>query len=729
MVSMLALLCACGPSRPEPVDEAGASLALSVNVPFAELEVGGDGAVEADRVRGSVHGEHATRLGLLLPPPSRVAWDVEIPPAAELHFAAGLVSDDEDGAGSAYSLAVEIEAEGQVEELWSRRVEDDRFAPVRIDLSAWSGRRVRLRMRTAWLPAATPFPWTRRRTSPRDAPERARALVADPVVASRKARPRRVVILFVDTLRADHLGLYGYGGDTSPALDAFAEGAVVFEQARSVAPWTLPSARSLVTGRSPEAYLRAATLPGRLRAEGFATAMFSSNFYLARRFHMQRDWGLHRNAERASAEQQAQRALGWLADQDGRDVLLLVHFMDPHLPYREPLRYRDWRPALDPPIADGKLFRRPLARLPTPVPEELRDYLRGRYDNNVRYVDAALGRIFASLHREDVVVVLSDHGEEFWDHGAFEHGHSLHDELLHVPLVLRAPGLAPVRVREPVSLVDVMPTLLEILGLDATGLDGMSLLAAARGDADSRRVLARRTLAFGRPLYGRERWGVLRGEEKIVSDDGAVESFDLVADPGEEAARVESALEPLGERFRAMLAGSLGREVVAGFQLAASEPDRTPHEVLHATLHVPGGVEEAWVREDPRRRARVSLELDAARERVEVTWARARGGGEVFVVPRRPPVSVAGELELDVERGERVTHHRAATSAGDLPAPLLDLPVAGDRRLLLTLALVPRPRADDEPLVADDEALRSRLRALGYEVGPDPDELPRSPAP
>src|SRR5690606_22121474 len=173
--------------------------------------------------------------GLLLPAPGRAAWDVEVPEAAELTFRAGLVQpelaegDRSDGA----RLSLEVEASGGARTLWSGSLRSGRFDLVRVDLSEHAGETVRLRVRS----------------DPGASARYDYVFLGQPVLASRSENPRRVVLIYVDTLRPDRMSLYGHERPTSPAIDAWARGAVVFDQARSVAPWTLPSARSVVTGR------------------------------------------------------------------------------------------------------------------------------------------------------------------------------------------------------------------------------------------------------------------------------------------------------------------------------------------------------------------------------------------------------------------------------------------------------------------------------------------------
>jgi len=234
----------------------------------------------ADFVWTTIQDDWDSRRGLLLPAPGVAAWDLTVPTAGELHFTSGLVEPEiRTGAGSdGAHLTVEVETGGSVEKVYSTDLAIRDFQPHRVDLSRWAGKAIRLRVRT----------------DPKGSTEFDYAFLAEPVVASRKQDPTRVVLIFVDTLRPDHMSLYGYQRDTTAAIDHLAADSVVFEQARSVAPWTLPSARSIVTGRHPEFYDVSETLQETLRRKGFATAFVAGNVSLSTNFVMQRDSEFHR---------------------------------------------------------------------------------------------------------------------------------------------------------------------------------------------------------------------------------------------------------------------------------------------------------------------------------------------------------------------------------------------------------------------------------------------------
>lgn len=294
------------------------------------------------------------------------------------------------------------------------------------------------------------------------------------------ARGASLLLVTLDTTRADRLGAYGAERAETPAFDGLARSGWLFERAFTVAPVTLPAHASLLTGLYPPAHgVRhnaefrlgedVPTLARQLRAAGYATAAFVSSFVLDARFGLGRGFDVYDDALAASggtvfpsgilerrAAATVEAALAWLARQPGeRPVFLWVHLFDAHAPY-------------DP-------------------PEPWRSRFAGRpYEGEIAAADAALGRLLAAAEgRQPLVVVAGDHGEGLGDHGERTHGIFLYDETAHVPLVIRPPrraGLAPARIDELVSLVDLAPSLLHLLGIsDPVRRDGRNRFAAESG--------------------------------------------------------------------------------------------------------------------------------------------------------------------------------------------------------------------------------------------------------
>ena len=385
-----------------------------------------------------------------------------------------------------------------------------------------------------------------------------------------------VLLITLDTTRADHLGCYGAAADASPEIDALARRGVVFARAQSVSPITLPAHASLLTGQYPFRHgVRnngmfalpdsAVPLAVVLAERGYRTAAFVSASVLARRYGLARGFEVY--SDDLSKGSQAQRsmvpsrrgevtvaeAVAWLeAQPPGVPFFCWVHLYDPHAPY-------------DPPEA----FR---SRFPT-----------NPYRGEIAYADAMVGRLLAALDRLGVtgstaVAVIGDHGEALGEHGEQTHALLLHQATLHVPWVLAAPGLPQgATVSSPVSGVDLMPTLLELVDVPPprVPVDGTSLLpllAGGGGDPAGRPLYAETLLPWYQ--YG---WSplrsILRGRWELVA--GAREElFDLRRDPRELA----DLRSREGERLRglrddlASLAGA-DREPAARATLALSRSE------------------------------------------------------------------------------------------------------------------------------------------------------------
>jgi arylsulfatase A-like enzyme len=378
-----------------------------------------------------------------------------------------------------------------------------------------------------------------------------------------------VVFVLVDTLRADHVGCHGYERDTTPFLDRLAGEGVRFANHRSQASWTLSSVSSILTstypfrhgllhpsGRRPlpaDAWTLAEILQARA---GYATAAFVANGIVVRETGLDQGFDTfeviplrHEGSDRAELVNAA--ALPWLREHaDGGPFFLYLHYMDPHDPYDDPAGYRR---RYDPDF-EGELrgriqpvFDRMKDNEDWSVDErELRN-LVARYDGEIRYVDEKIGEMLEEIDRlglrdRTVVVVTSDHGEQFLEHGSLKHATSVYDEEIRVPLVIRHPGMPRrgVIVPDPVEAVDVMPTLLELLDLAPVDpLDGRSLVPLLRGGALSAKSVYAET-SHGWEWEGRRvvdekvrHLAVVRQGEKLILRGESRELYDLVADPGE----------------------------------------------------------------------------------------------------------------------------------------------------------------------------------------------------
>ena len=401
--------------------------------------------------------------------------------------------------------------------------------------------------------------------------------------------PRLLLLVTVDTLRADHLGAFGSDLGLTPHLDALARESVVFENAWAAAPLTLPSVATLLTGRYPEelgirsneSVLPEAvpTLAGDLRARGWRTAAVVSNFVLreasglARGFDRYDDELPRREVVRRWPERIARDATDAalaLLDACAADrCFVWVHYQDPHGPYDPPPGSRERQLA--------RAGEAPDAQLRLPVGEDhagigalpayqflagRRDvaYYRAGYRGEVEYVDAEVGRLLEGLRArrlEDrsIVVFAADHGESLGERDVwFAHGENLGDVQVRVPLLLRVPGREPQRRSDVASLADLRPTLLQLLAGAAPGAGsrGRDLLAPSAEREASLPYLA--TLDGSAVL----RFGIVdRGHKLVVSEQGGEERVELYRVGREDedlaAAAPELALA-LRERLRALRA-------------------------------------------------------------------------------------------------------------------------------------------------------------------------------
>jgi arylsulfatase A-like enzyme len=366
-----------------------------------------------------------------------------------------------------------------------------------------------------------------------------------------------VVLIIVDTLRADHVGAYGHDRPTTPHLDRRIRQGHRFEHAYSTAPWTLPATASLYTGLYPDKHgagyrfreLRFSsladeveTLAERFAAEGFATAAVIANVYLSPQFGLERgfdrfvDLGGAEGQAAATADRVVDEALAWLPEL-GDKFFLVVHLIDPHLPYDAPAplsgRFtRGLSSSLQPPIVKKKSITRRLGEL-TKADHEL---IAAAYHEEIAFADLHLARLFDRLEHDGVldeglVVLASDHGEELFDHRRFEHGHTFYQELLRVPLVFWGRGVESGSSAEVVSLVDVAPTVLEGVGSAFDGaVDGTSLWPALAGGPSP----GARTVGAQWNFHGAKRSAVLKWPFKlIVGGAQRRQLFDLESDPGE----------------------------------------------------------------------------------------------------------------------------------------------------------------------------------------------------
>ncbi len=310
-------------------------------------------------------------------------------------------------------------------------------------------------------------------------------------------RPTNIILISIDTLRADHLGCYGYQRPTSPTLDKLASQGLLFEDVTATSPWTLPSHGSMLTGLYPnrhglkslDKYLPTdvVTLADVLKEHDFSTATVVNSIYLSRK------WGLDRGFDDFTYVEEIpdlwmpseveHHTVKWLSKNSSQPFFLFLHYYDVHSDYSSTLRYekqfvRPYKGVADGTTVQLSLFRKNLVSLNQVDAEHLIDL----YDASIRQLDDGIARLLKLLETRglldnSLIIVTSDHGEEFLDHGGVLHSQTQYQELIHIPLIMRGPGLGqPKRLSNIISLVDVMPTVLSLLGIAIPySMDGIDL--------------------------------------------------------------------------------------------------------------------------------------------------------------------------------------------------------------------------------------------------------------
>ncbi len=379
-------------------------------------------------------------------------------------------------------------------------------------------------------------------------------------------RPLNVIVVGIDTLRPDHLGCYGYERETSPNIDEFAAGGVLFENALSQAPWTAPSFATVFTSLYPSQHgsmdvnsrIRESvpTLATMLKQRGYATGAIINAPALKPEFGLSRGFDFYDMTplDGRRGDGTTRDALAWIDKVRGGPFFMFVHYFDPHIPYGPPAGYDDlfhkgYRGRIKNPF-DIEGFSKSRDRLFEEMKELTADdwaEIIDLYDGEIVYVDEAFGALMRGLKdrgltENTVVILLGDHGEEFFEHGGFEHGHTLYDELIHVPLIVSLPGRIGegARVRNQVRLLDVTPTVFDLLGLEPPAhFEGVSLVPYLTGGGSVERragSLLPPHIAFAEAIrLGAEKKSVTAQPNKLIYNliTCGREFYNVAEDPGE----------------------------------------------------------------------------------------------------------------------------------------------------------------------------------------------------
>jgi len=385
------------------------------------------------------------------------------------------------------------------------------------------------------------------------------ALAAFLWLGQRSASARRVILVSIDTLRADHLGCYGYPRPTSPVLDAIAAQGVLFEDVFSPSPWTLPAHGSLLTGlypsrhglKSHDDYLpsRIATLASVFSGQGYRTAAVVNSHNLSPRYGLDRGFQEFRYVEESvdrvePSTEIVDQAIQWIRGAGENPFFLFVHSYDVHSDYRSRADLEAQFVAPYEGVVDGSTPQL-ISTREGKLTLETKDaaHLVDLYDAGIRQMDEELGRLVSFLRDErrledTLLIITSDHGEEFLERGGVLHGRTQFQEVVRVPLILRGPGLPRgQRIVRTVSLVDVMPTVLALAGIGQLApVDGVDLAPLwRRGGAIASRYL------FGEADHNNLEPDVTRAARRenfklhFNRLTGKYQLYDLALDPGEHA--------------------------------------------------------------------------------------------------------------------------------------------------------------------------------------------------
>lgn len=517
-----------------------------------------------------------------------IEYDLPLP-SVPARLIAGLAILDEN---FPVRFVIEIDHGGQTTTLVERAILDrSRWGEIDLPLDRWAGKRVRLRLRGEGAPGAVGF-WS------------------SPTVLTARREPVHVIVLLQDTLRADHLSAYGYERETSPALDAYARKGAVFEFGYSQATKTRPSVPSLMTGLFPTTtgvwdftqrlHERHVTLAEVLRGQGFATAAFVPNGNagpfsgIDQGFdHLFMDYppeavgenARHRERNVYGVSPSTEDVIGptldrWLDRHADRNTFLYVHVIDPHGPYDPPAPHETWYRRLSDVERPESIDR--VRHDPSWIDRPTRSGRRALYDGEIRNNDDAISRFLKRLDAsgrldDTLMVFVSDHGEHLGEHDLWEHHPPGFVQVLHVPIIFGWPGrVSPgQRIRAAAGLVDVMPTILELLEIPTHGLpiQGRSWASTLRGGGQAPTVdgIVVSDEVIGRAADDPRPWGSvffeglhvmssirLEGDGRRVDanpeEGDKVRVFDVRSDPKESTALETPGAEALALEAMAFLA-------------------------------------------------------------------------------------------------------------------------------------------------------------------------------
>ena len=390
-----------------------------------------------------------------------------------------------------------------------------------------------------------------------------------------KTTAKSVIVLLIDTMRADHLSTYNKSTRVrTPALDAIAAQSAVFDAAQAPENWTKPSVASVLTGLYPMSHRtkqsesslsdRALMVSEVFKKAGFATATFLANGYVSDKFGFNQGWDFYTNYIRENKSTKAENVFrdagNWIEAHKDKRFFVYIQTIDPHVPYDPPDEFLNmyqrepYTGSVRPRLTADMLEKAKRVPPKLTLNDRDRQYIEDLYDGEVSYHDRYLGLFVERLKKlglydQVVFVVTADHGEEFYDHGSYGHGHSVYQELLHVPFMLRFPGVVPARhIPETVSTVDVTPTVLAAAGVPVPDvMEGADRMAHLLGALPEGPAVAFSDFLDDRRVIRAGRWKlILRGLNATL--------FDLKSDPHEKVELDQNA-HPIAMRYCRILLG------------------------------------------------------------------------------------------------------------------------------------------------------------------------------
>ncbi len=430
----------------------------------------------------------------------------------------------------------------------------------------------------------------------------------NPVVYNRNPENINIILVSIDTLRADHLGCYGYGRNTSPNIDDLASHSAVFLNAYSLSPWTLSSHVTMMTSLI-EAHHQVSrefekinpslmTLADALRKSGFYCSAVTGGGYVSYLYgfskgfnqYIQQNEGIWKNA---SAGWTFNEASHWIHENKDKNFFLFIHTYQPHTPYNCPQPYNTMFLDKDAKWRTIDYFRHlgGAEGIFNSHSEKEKKNIIDLYDSEIRFTDEELIKPLIQelkelgIYKRTMLVFTGDHGEEFYDHGSWFHGHSLYNEMLKVPLIIKFPNnkFAGWNIKNTVRLTDIMPTILDEIDIETDGLqlDGKSLLPVLKGKEKKERVFVAYKAENVFDSHIPEKFAINSGRYKLILNKkmpdkdisffttappftGEFELYDLYADPFEKnnvAEKMPAVVSQILEEMELIYAKSERREI------------------------------------------------------------------------------------------------------------------------------------------------------------------------